>query len=368
MEMLFAIAIVAIAMPFAYRQIADIGSDMRNMGAARQLIADAEPVKNYMRLNADEFQDGEFFEVESENPDPDRKTYILKESGRIMAFVVSKPSGRDILSTHKVAKMIGADAAVVESDGVAYSAAGNWAARIGDSSEGDLAYRIVLEKRDDDTAKYLHRTVLSEGGLSTMKRDLSMGGFSIGDANEVVMQKLNSIGLDAYLATVPVIAANALYFANGVNLNPEKSNIPNIRITGDAIGFRNFYTDDFQSPGGTMTADRASVAGKLVVANRFEVKSPSSRTVSGFAGASAGGVRTSYLDADVLTFLPGFGLVVSSELLYSATPPVKLGNWTFPSSSGAGPKFNKLRLKNLGNLEIVANQPDFSEILKGNWR
>jgi hypothetical protein len=182
------------------------------------------------------------------------------------------------------------------------------------------------------------------------------------------MQKLNSIDLSAYFVRTPVIAAGALYFANGVNLNPGNSHIPNIRVNGDVIGFRNFYTDDFQSPNGALTTDRASVTGKLTVLNRFEVKSPYSRTVSGFAGASAGNVRTSYLDADTLTFLPGFGLVVSSELLYSSTPPVKLGSWSFPNSSGVGPKFNNLKLKNLGGIDIVGKQSDFSDLRKENWR
>jgi hypothetical protein len=368
LEMLFAIAIMALAMPFAYRQVADIGADMGLMGAAKRLIEDARPVKSYMRMNADEFSDGEFVEVESEDEDPDRKIYISKDGGDITAFIAVSTWRNDVLAAHKIASMIGADAAVAESDGSAYGSAGDWAVRLGDSVPGDLIYRIFLEKRDEDTEKYLHRTVLSQDGLSTMKRDLLMGGFSIVEANGVSAGKLTATDMSAYLVSTPVIAANALYFANGLHLNPEMSSFPNIRVTGDVIGFRNFYTGDFQSPGGTLTADRANIADRLTVSNRFEVKAPYSRTVSGFAGASAGNVRCAYLDADVLTFMPGFGLVVSSELLYSSTPPVKLGAWTFPNSAGAGPRLNSLELKNLGGIDVAGKQPDFSEILKEGWK
>jgi hypothetical protein len=363
LEMLFAVAVVSLAMPFAYRQISGVGENMKLMGAAQRLIADSDAVKNHMRLYAGDFPEGELAEIESD--DEDKKVYVSNYGGGIEAFVVARAYRGDILKSHKIAGMIGMDAAVVEQDGTAYSGAGNWAAQLPDAAEGDIVYRIRSRARDDETAKYLHRTILSEGELSTMMRDLSMGNNSIFGANEVVAQKLASSGLDAHLAKTPVIAANSLYFSNGVNLNPDKSNIPNIRVNGDAIGFRNFYTDNFSS-GGALTADRASVTKRLVVSKKFEVKAPSARTVSGFAGVSAGKVRTAYLDTTNLTFMPGFGLVVSSELLYSGTAPLKLGAWSFPNSSGAGPKFTSLKLS--GARQISAAVPDFSEILKSGWR
>jgi hypothetical protein len=364
LEMMFAIAIVALAMPFAYRQVANIGRSMQMLAFAKQLAAAADPVKNFMRLNASDFAEGEFAEVEYEGED--KRVLILKTGGVLEAFVVSKAS--NALESNKIAAMIGPDAAAVAQDGAAYSAAGGWAIAIPGTGDGDVVLRVRYARQSDDTAGYLHRTVLSEGELSTMKRDLSMGGFSINNAGAVNARKLNSPDVDSFLAKTPVIAAESVYFAGGLNLNPAGAFIPNIRATGDSIGFRNFYADDFDSGRGSITADRATIKEKLSVGVRFEVKSPSARTVGGFAGASAGSLRCAYLDTENLTFMPGFGLTVSGELLYSATPPIKLGSWSFPNSGGAGPRFSKLVLSNLGGKDVVHAVPDFSEVMEDGWQ
>ncbi|MDR2268559.1 MAG: hypothetical protein LBD94_00030 [Rickettsiales bacterium] len=366
LEMLFAIAIVALAMPFAYRQISDVGHNMKMMSVAGKLIADADSIKNYIRLHANEIPPNEV--IEAQTDEEDKKIFMMKSSDGIAAYVLINTYNSDILSANKIANLIGPDAGVAEDGGMAYSAAGNWAVSIEGAAAGDIVYRIGPEKLNDDTEKYLHRTVLSEGELSTMKRDLSMGNRSIANADVIAAQKLTSMDLDAYLARALMISANSLYFTNGLNLNPGQSRIPSIRANGDVIGFRNFWTDSFSSPSGAMTTDRASIAKKLTVSKKFEVKSPYSRTVSGFAGVSAGNVKTAYLDTTNLTFMPGFGLTVSSELLYSSTPPIKLGSWTFPNSGGAGPKFNSLKLQNLGNKNLATGIPDFSKILKEGWQ
>lgn len=366
LEMLFAVAIMALAMPFAYRQVANVGSNLKTMSIARRLVSDAGPIKNYIRLRSNELPMDEMIEVATD--DEDKKLHLFKSAGGVSAFIVTKTFENDILTAGKIAGFIGADAGVVESDGVAYSAAGGWAVSIDGAAAGDIVYRINSANLGDDTAKYLHRTILSEGELSTMKRDLSMGNHSIMNAGAIGAGKLISSDLNAYLAHAAAIATGSLYFANGLNLNPDKSTIRNIRANGDAVGFRNIWTDDFQSPSGTLTTDRAIISKKLTVSKKFEVKSPYSRTVSGFAGVSAGHVRTAYLDATNLIFMPGFGITVSSELLYSGTPPIKLGNWTFPNSGGSGPKFNSLILKNLGGKKLNADTPDFSDILKDNWQ
>jgi hypothetical protein len=361
LEMMFAVAISTAALPFAYRTISDLSREMHLAAAARRIALQADPIKNYIRLNQSEFMDSELSEIKTEDFE---RMFIMKSGESVHAFAVSDEFTGDILSSYRVAKMIGPDAAVIEADGTAYSSSGGWAVKL-DANEGDIVYRVVYSKTSDDTAKYLHRSVLSEDGLATMNRDLSMGGFSIVNTGEAEASKLTTTDLDTYLAKTPLIAATALYFANGLNLNPEKSHFPNMRVVGDAVGFRNFWADDFSGSGRT-TADRASVSKSLVVMNKFEAKSPYSRTISGFAGASANVVRAAYLDVERLTFLPGFGLTISSELMYSATPSVKLGSWFFPSVTG--PKFSSLALGNLGGAMVAMSPVDFSGILKEGWR
>ena len=365
-EMLLALAITAAAAPFAYRQISRVSQNMKNVAIARRLIDDGDPIRNYIRLHSADMPENEVVKIETDYDD--RKVFASKSKGALSAFVVIKTYKDDVLGANQIAGLMGPDAGVVETDGVAYGSAGGWAVSIDGAGPGDIVHRIDLAGQSDDTAKYLHRTVLSEGELSTMKRDLSMGSKSIGNAGAVDAQKLNATDLGAHLVRTGAIATSALYFTSGLNLNPERSTMRSVRANGDAIGFRNFWTDNFHSPSGALTTDRATIANKLTVSNKFEVKAPYSKTASGFAGASASSVKTAYLDTTNLTFMPGFGLVVSSELLYSSTPPIKLGNWTFPNSSGAGPKFSSIKLKNLDGKEPVSSIPDFSEILKENWQ
>jgi hypothetical protein len=363
--MMFAIAIVAIATPFAYRQVSDIGKSMKIMSEAKRIISDADPIKNYVRLHDAEFAPDEVTPVETD--DEGKRFYVSKRDGGTTAFLVVENEW-DGLTAHKIARAIGPDAAVAEQDGIAYGVAGGWAISFDGLGSGDIVYRIGAAKSGGDTAKYLHRTVLSEGELSTMKRDLSMGNFSIRNAGAVVAKKLNSSELGAERVLAPAISASSLYFSDGLNLNPEKSRFPGVRVNGDVVWFRSLFADNFTSPHGTLTADRAAISGSLTVSKKFEVKSPYSRTIGGFAGVKAGIARTAFLDTETLTFMPGFGLTVSSELLYSSTPPVKLGAWTFPNGSGAGPKFGSLVLRNLGASPIAVRVPDFSEILKEGWR
>ncbi|MDR2770128.1 MAG: hypothetical protein LBB08_01625 [Rickettsiales bacterium] len=361
LEMMFAAAVMALALPFAYRQISQAGESLKNAAIAKDLMAESADFRNYLRMNASLLEDGELTEVESQN----LKIYVAKSEGAATGFLVAQHFEDDVLRAHKVAAMIGHDAAVAGDDGAAYSG-GGWSVQLPDLEPGDIVVRSTMSLQSDETAKYLYRTVLSEGELSTMKRDLSMGGKSLVNAGEVSANKLSAQAIDAYLVATPVIAAAGLHFTNGLNLNPGESHIPAIRATGDAIGFRNFWTDEFS--GASIAADRGSVSQKLVVSNKFEAKSSYSRTASGFAGTSAGTVRTSYLSAETLTFLSPFGLTVSSELMHSSDPPVKLGSWTFPNSGGAGPKFEDLKLSNFSGRPAVPAKTDFSEILKEGWR
>ncbi|MDR1826613.1 MAG: hypothetical protein LBQ49_02885 [Rickettsiales bacterium] len=366
MEMMIAVALVFLAAPFAYRQISNLGDDLKIMADAAEIVRNAEPVRNFMRLYSDEFVPGEMNSVDIDGENVE--LFVVNVSGEISAFLVDKNHKDDILRAHKIANMIGVSAAVVEEDSMAYSPYGNWAIMIPGGEAGDIVYRIKAARIVDDTAKYLHRTVLLENDLSVMKRDLYMGGFSIVGAGAIAAQKLSASDLEANLIKANAVRAGSLYFADGLNLNPEKAKIPNMRVVGDVVGFRNLSADNFTSSSGSVTSDRADISKTLVVSKKLEVKSPYSRSVSGLGNVSAADVKTAYLDAETLAFMPGFGLVVSGELLYTATPPIRIGAWSFPNSGGTGPRVENLRLSNFGGKKIDAKIPDFSEILKGGWR
>jgi len=326
-------------------------------------------MKDYLALHESELPPNEYVKVETDAPN--KVIYAGKFDDGSVIFAAHRSAGRDwnFLRAAKVAALIGGAAAVVEHDGVAYGVSGGWSAALEGFLPGDVAYRVFRPKKGDETSKYLHRTTLSEGELSKMLRDLSMGNFSITNAGAIWARKLAVGALEARLVKAPSITAPSLYFTNGLNLNPEKSKFSNMRVSNGAIGFRYIRTGNFNSPNGSVAADRAVITDKLVVAKVFEAKSPYLRTVGGFAGISASAAKTPYLDAETLTFLPGFGLTVSSELLYSSTTPIRLGSWSFPGGN-AGPKFTSLKLANLSWKEVGAAlaEEDFSEITKGGWR
>ena len=112
MEMLFAIAITALVVPFAYRQITDVGTNLRTLGIAKQLVENAIPVRNHIRLFAAEFPEDQLIEVETD--DEFERIYVYNADGSIAAFVVTKAFRDDILTAHRIANLIGMDAAVVD--------------------------------------------------------------------------------------------------------------------------------------------------------------------------------------------------------------------------------------------------------------
>ena len=152
-EMLFALAIATFIMPFAISQISDISDNLKNMSVAREFISDSDAIKNYMRLNYDLFKLDEITEVP--NDDKNTRIFIMKTVDALTTFVIRKKDG-SILRSHKIADMIGMDAAVVEDDTVAYST-GGWAVNVPDASAGDIVFRIQSESNSNDSEKYLHR-------------------------------------------------------------------------------------------------------------------------------------------------------------------------------------------------------------------
>jgi hypothetical protein len=361
--MLFAIMIIAIAMPFAFRQISDTATRMKHLNIAREFIQSTDFIQSYMRLHDDSFPMDELVEVESD--DEDRMIFIIKTEHATTAFVVLSNHSLNMIEATHVKSLIGDNAAVVEQDGAAYSYGGNWSVRIEDSMPGDIVLRISNMRRDNNAERFLHKTTLTDDQLSTMQRDLFMGNNSIQDIGNINARRISTNDLDINLLRVPIISATSLFFQNGLNLNPERSNFRAFRVTGDVIGFRAITGEKFDNRRLGIVAERATITNRLNVLGNLDVRAPLRRSISGFAGVSAASARIPYLDTELLHFIPDFGLVVSGENLYSGTPPVRIGSWNFPNTGNVGPRFNSLLLN---RRSPVLATPDFSEILKEGWR
>ena len=373
LEVLLAMAIVAMATPFLYSQIADTNDTLRDMAVANEITDLRDPVLNFVRLNQGDWpataqiklSDDELNEI-SEMP----------TAGFIDKYTVRGATMTDVylafdiddteLRTNQIARHIGADAAVVGADGIAYGRA--WAVAAPDFKPGDLIYRISRDISGQDKTQYLHRTETGEENLNMMLRDLNMNNNRVYDVGGVLADSAEIRGASAQFVDTPRLTADTLYFSSGANLDGDVANFGSMRVTGDISGFRNIYADTLNgrtyTTQGRIITDRATVLNSVNVGNNLELKSDSARTISGFTGITAHTVLTSYLSTEEIIFYDNFGLTVSGELLYSTTVPIRIGRWSFPSYTP--PQFAELHLDR-ATVPPAPSASEFDAIMSSDW-
>ena len=131
-EVLLAMAIVAMAAPFLYGQIADTNNRLRDIAAANKIIGLRDSVLNFVRLNQNTWPDVAQIKLSDEELDSISDVpvagFIDKYSlngATVTDVYLSFDLNQSSLRTNQVARHIGSDAAVVGSDGIAYG--GAWA-------------------------------------------------------------------------------------------------------------------------------------------------------------------------------------------------------------------------------------------------
>ena len=374
MEVLLAMAIVAMAAPFVYNQISRTNHTIHNIAIAKNIIATRETVLNFVRKNQDAWPD-----VAQIKLDPDELNAISDnaKTGFIDKYPVRGATTTDVylsfdvnkseLTANEIAKYIGTDAAVVAADGVAYG--NTWAVAAPDFKTGDLIYRISRDIAGEDTSKFLHRATSGEDELNVMKRDLDMAHHNMYNIATISAQNAEIKNASATFINSENVQAETTYFSSGANMNGENIHIKNIRVSGDISGFRNIYADNLNgntyTTNGHIITDRATILNSVNVANNFVLKSDTTRTVSGFAGISASTVITPYVYSEEMIFYDNFGLTVSGELLMSTTSPIKIGNWTFPSTKP--PVFSAFNVAR-ATRPNMPQQGTFDKIIKSGWK
>lgn len=374
LEVLLAMAIVAMATPFLYSQIADTNDTLRDMAAANKIIELRDPVLNFLRLNQNDWpataqiklSDDELDQI-SDVPTAGFIDKYAVNGATITDVYLAFDLGKTELRTSQVARHIGTDAAVVGVDGVAYGRA--WAVAAPDFKPGNLIYRISRDLDGEDKTRYLHRTETGEEKLNVMLRDLNMNGNRIYDAGGIIAKSAKIKSAVTQFTDATGLTADTLYFSSGANLDGDKATFGEIRVTGDVSGFRNIYANTLNGTNyttdGRIIADRATVVNSVNVANTLTLKSDSTRTISGFTGIIAHTVLTSYLSTDQIVFYENFGLTISGELLYSTTAPLRIGSWTFPSLTP--PRFSVLNLQRAA-IPAMPRASDFSAIMSPDWQ
>lgn len=374
LEVLLAMAIVAMAAPFLYSQISDTNDTLRDIATANKIIGLRDGVLNFVRLNQNDWPDVAQIKLSDEELD---EISTVPTAGFIDKYVVNGATITDVylafdmngtdLRTSQIARHIGSDAAIVGTDGIAYGR--TWAVSAPDFKTGNLIYKISRDLEGEDKSKFLHRTETGEQRLNTMLRDLDMNNNRIYDVGGIIGKSAKISNTSAQFIETDNLIADTLYFSDGANLDGDKAIFDSLRVTGDVSGFRNIYANvlnnDNYTTSGRIITDRATVVNKINVGNTLTLKSDSSRTVSGFTGVTAHNVVTSYLSTEEIIFYENFGLTISGELLYSTTAPLKIGSWTFPSLTP--PKFVELYLSR-SSVPAMPSEKEFSIIMSDEWQ
>lgn len=373
-EVLLAMAIVALATPFVYKQIATTNQTIRDIAIAKTIISTRDSVLNFVRTNQDKWP--ETVQIQLDDTDlasvsPNAFTGFIDKYSAIgttitdvyLAFKIDDSN----LHANKIAKHIGGDAAVVNDNGIAYG--NTWAVAAPDFQPGDLIYRITRNISGEDTSKYLHRATSGEDDFNVMMRNLNMNKHHIYNTATIIAESAKINNANAVFVNSESLDAKNIYFSSGANMDGQDVHFGNLRVTGDMYGFRNIYADNLNgskfTTSGRIITDKASILNSIKVGNNMVVKSDSSRSISGFTIISSNTVLTPFISSEEMIFYDNFGLTVSGELLMSTTPPLKIGNWSFPSTKP--PMFSEFEISRAKIPETI-NQSEFDAILKSGWQ
>ncbi len=373
-EVLLAMAIVAMATPFVYSQIARTSHTLHDISVARRIMSTRDSVLNFVRMNQDKWPDSaqiRLDESELASISPDASAGLVDKyavNGAVITDVyLAFETPDDDLRTNKIARHIGGDAAVVGDDGIAYG--NTWAVAAPDFLSGDLIYRISRDVAGTDTSQYLHRGTSGEDNLNVMGRDLDMAHHHVYNVAGLTTSSAQIKNGNALFIDAKDITANTTYFSSGANISGSNVSLGAVRVSGDMSGFKNIYADNLNGRGYTTTGriitDRATITNSINVANDMIIKSDTSRTISGFTGISVSSVAVPFVSAEEMIFYDNFGLTISGELLMSTTSPLKIGNWVFPSTTP--PQFSSFTLSR-ATRPAMPSRGEFGPLMRAGWQ
>ena len=400
LQVVLAISVAAIAAPFMYKQITRTYSDIENITVAQKIVDLQDPTLNFVRLNQENWPDVAEIQLTVEDLQqisPAISSGFIDKRQFRGTTITDVYLGFDIsdsrVRTHQVARQIGAAAAVVDDDGVAYGT--GWAVAGPDFKPGNLIYRISYNFSTLDRTNFLHRAAsdsitpnakaskqssvqkseqeiakeAAQHNLNAMSRNLNMGGKDLLNIGTLACQTASIKNAETTFINTEDMVADSAYFSSGANIQGNDAVIDTIRALGDISGFRTITANNLNgntfSNTGTVITDRALVKKSVRIGNLFKLKSSSTKTISAFNAISSNTVATPYVTTNDIVFYGDFGLTVSGELLMSGTAPLKIGNWTFPSNQM--PTFSTFKLGRT-TISQTPNKDEFSAILASDWQ
>ena len=374
-EVILAVAVVIAVSPFLYNQITEMSHSAKDITTANQIVKSRDKIINFLRMNQMDWGNKAEIKMTEEQI---KEFAPLAHTGFIDKYKINGATTNDVYlafslpeSDYRVAnivKQIGEDAAVVREDGIAYSQ--NWAVSAPeDFFVGDIIYKISRNFDGIDKTRFLHRGTMGEDELNQMKRDLHMNNFGLFNVDTIDAVSAKIVDTDAVFLESDVVDTDNLYFSSGANLNSTDATIGSMRVTGDANGFKMISADKLNgnkyTTSGRLVVDRAVIGNSINVANNLILKSTSSRSVSGFSGVSTNKLLVPYVSAGDMVFYENFGITVSGELLLTGVAPLKIGSWTWPSTTP--PSFSKFILTR-ATLTTTPSSYEFKKIMDKDWQ
>lgn len=276
LEVILSITLVLLLVPFLYVQIADMNDSVKNIAVANKIVKMRNDIKNYILLHNADFDNNENHELDDnvlqEIAPGANRGFVRKKQGDVVgieAFIEfnidnSKYKAADI------ARYIGDDAAVVQSDHAAYSE--YWAAALGGADAfvpGNLIYYVNYSFNSGDESNYLHKS--SIGGFNVMERRLDMNNNKLKNVKEIHVGNLDvengeikSINDDVDISTANVIFHQEFNVGSNSNLSFSRLiGVSSFNICGD---FKSIEL-------GELSANELTVTSTVNVTDTLEIKS-----------------------------------------------------------------------------------------------
>ncbi|MCR4917791.1 MAG: hypothetical protein K5912_02480 [Alphaproteobacteria bacterium] len=372
-EVLLALVIIAVAAPFTYSMISETTEIMHNMAIANDITSLRSTVLNFVRMNQDlwpaqaqiKLSESELAEFSQAATSGFVDKYTVNGGAIIdvyLAFEFDLPAKR----VAQIANSVGADAAIVGPDKIAYGSA--WAVTGPDFKPGSLIYKITRNTSNTDVSRFLHRGSAGQDNLNVMERDLNMGGNGLYNIGSVDGKSVKVRNINATFIKSDEVNAKSVYFSSGAGVSGNLE-IGTLRVSGDINGFREIKAARLNNSNfnlnGRITADRVNITKSVNVSRDFILKSSTLKTINGFVGMTVGSVYAPFISTDEITFYENFGLTVSGELMVSSNAPIVLGNWAFPSTMP--PAFNSLTLAR-APIPETPNAEEFDALMTDGWK
>jgi hypothetical protein len=272
LEVILAVALVLMLVPFMYYHIADMNNTVKDVALANQIVKLRDPVVDFVRVNQSEFSsdDGSAVPFTAEEL---ASIAPLAQSGWVFRNNMVGGSSIEIYllfslgtayRTANIAKYIGSDAALVSDDNIAYS--NDWAVSFDDDlTPGDLVFKITHDFSEADNDRYLHRGTIGGAHLNRMERTLNMNFNNLYNVKNISVPNPDGCSEDvccdgddcgvAYINSAQALFLNASENTLVVNnatfsrggLLSGSMDINTLAVYGDIINFDTINTVNFNT-------------------------------------------------------------------------------------------------------------------------